>query len=403
MTQPVGTVVMVLESPYPTSGGGGAETQVRTLTKHLGDRNVRSMVWTPLTLYCVNRSTHDSVDGVPVWRISYPRIPALGAMLMLLRLAHALVTRRGEYDAIHAHIAGNMAAVCCLVGRLLGKPVVVKLTGLTEMSGGIIDPSAGFTTRVRRSAIRHATHVHAISRRIVDGLIACGFDRERIRHMPNALDVDRFQPREGARPTLQALTGRSRVGVYVGRLQPEKNLEFMLRGWARCLRHRTDTALLLLGRGVQEEALRSLCAELGIADQVVFVGATPEVEKYLRAADFGILASRAEGLSNTLLEYMASGLPVLGSRVSGNEDYIVDGQTGWLFDVDDDAGFDRGLTQAAALEPAALQGLGQAARRAVLTTAAVPVVVAGLMGMYGFTPPEQEAERRFGGSKSCVE
>ena len=62
-----------------------------------------------------------------------------------------------------------------------------------------------------------------------------------------------------------------------------------------------------------------------------FVGPSSDVQRYLAMAHFGVLASLHEGLSNTLLEYMAAGLPVLGSRVSGTEDFVVAGHTGWLF------------------------------------------------------------------------
>ena len=133
------SVLMVLESMFPTKGGGGAETQVRTLGRHLIEQGVPVSLLSPMVGYG-SQSPTDVVDGIGVTRISYPKLPAVGALIMLSKLAWLLFRRRHGYTIIHAHIAGNMAAVCCLMGKLLNKPVLVKLTGMTEMVGGILDP-----------------------------------------------------------------------------------------------------------------------------------------------------------------------------------------------------------------------------------------------------------------------
>jgi glycosyltransferase involved in cell wall biosynthesis len=94
------------------------------------------------------------------------------------------------------------------------------------------------------------------------------------------------------------------------------------------------------------------------------------------------LSSRIEGLSNTLLEFMACGLPVVASRVSGSEDFVKPGDNGWLHDVGDVAAVGRALAEAEAMAPARLAALGAAARATVEREAALPRVVGQLMELY---------------------
>jgi len=174
--------------------------------------------------------------------------------------------------------------------------------------------------------------------------------------------------------------------VFVGRLEIEKDLDLMLRGWAAAFRHTPGVALILVGAGSLKADLEALVAELGIDEQVVFAGASHTVERFLAVADIGLLTSRAEGLSNTLLEYMASALPVIGSRVSGTEDFVVTGKTGWLFKAGDVEEFTACLQAAANLGGEQLVALGQNARNLVVNEASIGAVVNRLVGIYTANP-----------------
>lgn len=398
-------VLMVLESMYPTRGGGGAETQVRTLARELHRQGVGVSVLAPRVPWGPQLG-FDRVDGIPVRRIAYPRLPGLGALSLLLRLAALLWLRRHDYAVIHAHIAGNMAAVCCLMGRLLGKPVIVKLTGLTEMAGGILDPRPGWTVRLRQRALRRASHYQATSARIGRLLAERGFDAGRVRLIPNAVDAARFAaPGRDAALRRELCGEAARVGIFVGRLAPEKGLELLVEGWARVFARRDDAVLIVVGDGELREKLPARCAALGIGAQLRFVGASDAVARYLGIADFALLPSLQEGLSNTLLEAMAAGLPVLGSRVSGTEDFVRPGETGWLFEPQDLDGFEAALRSVAALAPAALQRMGQDARRLVLARASIGAVLSQLAELYGVSTvkfPAQPAPAS-SGARPCAE
>jgi glycosyltransferase involved in cell wall biosynthesis len=144
---------------------------------------------------------------------------------------------------------------------------------------------------------------------------------------------------------------------------------------------------MIVGDGPLNQSLRELARRLGIKSQVVFVGHSDQVERYLAVADFGILPSLNEGLSNTLLEYMASGLPVIGSRISGTEDLVVHGKTGWLFTAGNEFEIEHCLSVVAALPLTAIGAMGRVARQQIKEYASIDAVVGQLMRLYGMVAP----------------
>lgn len=376
------SILMVLESIFPSPGGGGAESQVRTLGLEFLRRGQALEVVVPMVA-SGPQLARDELDGIPVTRIPYPKVPWFGAIWLLLSLGWLLFARRRQYRVIHAHIAGNMAAMASLMGWLLNKPVLVKLTGMTEMRGGILDPLPGLGARVRKLAMRCSSAYQATSERIAGQLRERGFNPAKVIRLPNAVDIRRFQGRQRDETLRRQLLGdRSRVGIFVGRLEPEKGIEFLVQGWARAFAGRSDTALLLVGGGSLMASIREIGQQLGIGDQLVMAGPTHEVERYLPLADFGLLTSQFEGLSNSLLEYMAAGLPVVGSQVSGTEDWVIEGRSGWLFASGDEQAFVRSLVAVGSCTQAELQQLGRQARRMVDEQASIPAVVDALERTY---------------------
>jgi glycosyltransferase involved in cell wall biosynthesis len=378
------TVLLVLESVFPQVGGGGAEAQVATLATCFGRMGVGAKILAPMVAHGPQVAS-ERVRDLAVERIAYPKIPHFGALVLLLRLAWSLVRERDRYDVIHAHIGGNMAAVCSVMGRLLGRPVIVKLTGLTEMAGGILDPSAGLEARWRRRAIQRATALQATSSRIAALLKARGFAADRIHLIPNAVDIERFRPAE----TRSRNAGP--VVVYVGRLAREKALDLLLRAWAKA---RVDAGVLVLvGGGELAGELKRLASELGCGDSVRFTGPSSDVTAILQGADLAVLASGQEGLSNSLLEYMAAGLPVIGSRVSGTEDFVIPGRTGWLFEAGDVDGLARCLGDALATGAEQRADMARQARTEVCARASTEAVAKRLLDLYELSAQHLRRQR----------
>ena len=281
-------VLMVLEAGFPIKGGGGAESQVLTLGKCLMARSVAVQVVVPMSAHAP-QLTHDSIDGLEVLRIAYPKVRLLGGVVVLVRLAWLLFAERKNYSFIHAHIANNMASICAVMGALLNKPVLIKLTGMHEMVGGILDASPTMSTRLKKWAMRKADLLQATSERIRRMLIDSGFDAERIRLLPNGVDVARFATQRNDKLRVELCGETSLVGIFVGRLSPEKGHMALLRSWATAMAADKRTKLVLVGEGSERDKLRLLTEELDITSQVVFAGHASDVSQFLAIADFGLL------------------------------------------------------------------------------------------------------------------
>ena len=366
-------VLMVIESHYPARGGGGAESQVRTLARGLRERGHRVTILTPLSRLGPQQRV-SRVDGVPVCRLPFPRMRVLGAPVLWMRLLAFLWRRRHRYDAWHAHIGHHLAAWCCVFGRLLGKPVLVKIAGGWEFAHAL-SADRGPLLALTVHGLSQATRWHAISQRIAGALVEKGVDRDRLLVVPNAVDTRRFQaiaPTPSPVPRL----------VFIGRLARIKGVDVLLDAFALALGDGHPALLQLVGAGDQEAALRAQAEALGIAAHVRFDGHRSDLEQVLADADVAVLPSHQEGLSNTLLECMAAGLPMVATRVSGSEDLVRHGENGWMCEPGDRAGLADCLRQAIAASPAARQAMGQRARQAVEAYAALPRVLERLLDAY---------------------
>jgi glycosyltransferase involved in cell wall biosynthesis len=190
-----------------------------------------------------------------------------------------------------------------------------------------------------------------------------GFAAGRIEVIPNGIEVGRYGPavdRASLRERLGLDPGRRYV-VNVARFHPVKDQAMLLRAFGAVAAARPGVDLLLVGDGLLRPDLERLVRELEIADRVRFLGVRFDVPDLLRAADVFALTSVSEAASLTLLEAMASGLPVVVTDVGGNPEIVRDGVDGLLVPRGDDraaaAAFLRLLD-----DPAAAARMGAAGR-----------------------------------------
>ena len=165
-----------------------------------------------------------------------------------------------------------------------------------------------------------------------------GVSERRITQIYNGVDTDRFQPRSGGRGELlpDGFAGDDDIVIgTVGRIQPVKDQATLLRAFAELLRQQPDLAtrlrLVIVGDGPLLQELHDLAVALRIADRTWMPGAVSNVAELVRMFDLFVLPSLNEGVSNTVLEAMASGLPVVATAVGGNLELIDDGRSGRLF------------------------------------------------------------------------
>ncbi|MGH7279381.1 MAG: glycosyltransferase, partial [Candidatus Rokuibacteriota bacterium] len=163
--------------------------------------------------------------------------------------------------------------------------------------------------------------------------LACtvGIPERKLVTIVNGVDTSRFRDgdRDAGRRVLGVPEGVPVVGT-VGRLDPVKDQAGLLRAFARVATQHPDAMLLVAGDGPCRAELDTLAADLGLGGRARFLGEREDVPVVLRALDLFVLPSIAEGISNTILEALATGLPVIATRVGGNPELVDDGATGAL-------------------------------------------------------------------------
>ena len=229
---------------------------------------------------------------------------------------------------------------------------------------------------VQRWMSRHTDAIFAVSGQLKADLVKhIGMPEASVEVLHNGVDLSRFNvadrgsaPVSGsARETLRREWGVPE-GVLVigsvGRLVAVKNYALLLRALAAS---GLDAHLVLAGEGPERAALTALAASLGIASRVHLLGHSNDVDRVLGAFDVFVLPSFSEGMSNTLLEAMAAGVPPVASDVGGNGEIVRDGVDGRLFKSDDEAGLAACLV-ALCRDDAERARLAAAARERVLST-----------------------------------
>lgn len=215
-----------------------------------------------------------------------------------------------------------------------------------------------------------------------------GISTQRITQIYNGVDTERFQP-DPAKPRAWLPPAFHEPGLVlignVGRIQPVKDQATLLEAFARLLAQqpalRRTLRLLIVGDGPLLGELTALAGRLQIADVTCFPGALRDVPQALRALDVYVQPSLNEGISNTILEAMACGLPVLATAVGGNLELVDDGACGRLFTPRDVARLSEMLLQYVNDAPLR-EAHSSAARRIAVERFSLDAMVAGYGAAY---------------------
>jgi glycosyltransferase involved in cell wall biosynthesis len=220
--------------------------------------------------------------------------------------------------------------------------------------------------RLQKLVCRLADCILVNADAIRENLIEQGYDRSKIVVIRNGITMEKFrEARRGAviREELGFPASARLVGVF-SRLNRMKGIEYFLDA-ARVVAERfPDVCFLVVGDGAIKGELEEQARRLGLAQRIVFTGFRSDVPDLLMEAAISVLPSLSEGTSNTLLESMAAGIPVVATRVGGNPEVIEDGVSGLLVPPRDSTALAAVIGRLLEDEELAL-GLGQAGIRRV--------------------------------------
>lgn len=366
-------VCQVISQYHPRASG--AERQALAQARELTRRGHEVHVVTR-ALPRVPRD--ESLDGVFVHRwVRAIEAGPLFAISFVAGVVRSLARLRDEFDVVHTHQA-LWESIACGVAQpwLKSAPTLIQ----PASSGYFGEAREMARTRgfplLRRLALQN-TAFAAISGEIEREWLDLGVPTAKIRRTVSGVDTSHFRP--GPSAFEATLPPRPRV-VFTGRLHAQKNLQPLLQAWSGVVCQHA-ASLILLGDGPDRPSLEAHARELGIADSVFFLGRVDDPADYLRAADLFVLPSVAEGMSNSLLEAMATGLPCLASDIGGNRDLLGDLAAGLLIPADDASRWTERIV--ALLRDAELRRrLAASVLDRVATTYALPVVVDHYIALY---------------------
>ena len=269
-----------------------------------------------------------------------------GSAGSLVSFGRAVVSAaiRGAYDVVFcAHI--NLLPFGYLAARRRGVPLLMNIHGVDAWQ----PTSRSLTNRL----INHVDRVVSVSdftrQRFCDW---SGLPEDRVSVLPNCIEEESF----GVGPKPEYLLDRydihgRRVLLTVGRMSPlerYKGFDEILEVYPRLLERYEDLVYLICGDGEDRQRLVAKARALGLQDRVIFAGYIPEEEKqdHYRVADAFAMPGRGEGFGIVYLEALASGIPVVASKLDASREAVMEGLLGEVVDPDDPADLIRGISAA---------------------------------------------------------
>ncbi|MBN8418574.1 MAG: glycosyltransferase family 4 protein [Verrucomicrobia bacterium] len=353
---------------YDPAQWGGSETAVQRLVQGLQMHGISSLVHAP------HNASHSDIDSwrdagarfqryrafVPVIGISAAQREALvswGGNLFSFELFWQL--RASGSQVMHSHALNRIAGISLLAARSRGVPHVITLHGgaldihdevnakpAAPLKGGFEWGKAlGALVRSRR-LLQNTDAVFTCNPREA-ALLQEKYPRQRIIVQPHSVPAAQYAA-DGRAAALKAypqIANRDLI-VNVARLDPAKNLPWLVRQLPAIKRRHPRAMLVLIGAGTTQSVVEELnreIARLGLAADVLLTGGLesgcPQLVVLIQSARLFVLCSTAEPFGIVILEAWAAGTPVLSSRTSGPASLIEHGRTGILFDLDQTADF----------------------------------------------------------------
>lgn len=315
-----------------TLGRGGVQEYIRQLASRL-DRDRFDLA----VAYGEPRHHETSLRELGVRLFPVPLVKPVSP-LRDLRCLFTLIAllRRERFDLVHTHMT-KASLLGRLAGRLTGcRAVVMTAHGYS----GLLDYY--FSSAAARAAFRRLESF--LNRTCTDRIVLLTeSDRravtergivppEKVRLIHNGVDfADVEAPEAGdALRREMNIPSHAQIVLFIGRLARQKSPETLVAAAAMVVKRNDRVRFLLAGDGPKAGLLAEQIAAGGLAGHVRLLGVRSDVPALLQAADCFVLPSLYEGMPLSLLEAMAAGLPVVASRIPGNEDLVVEGETGLL-------------------------------------------------------------------------
>jgi sugar transferase (PEP-CTERM/EpsH1 system associated) len=290
---------------------GGMEKGIATLVQKTSQQCEHIIVCTTQT----GRSAELLPAGTRVVSLEKPHGNSIGFIIKLAKVLKSL-----DPDVVHTRNWAGLDGV--IASRFAGISAIVH----GEHGWGVIDP---YGIKLKRVLIRRFISIMiqeytCVSKQMVKWLCNDIHVKKTVTQIYNGVDFQRYCP-SNENDTKNGM----RFGI-VGRLDPIKDHPTLFSAFQIVRKEIPDAELLVIGEGPEREKLEKIAGK-----GIIFLGNRRDIPELLRTLDVFILSSLNEGISNTILEAMATAIPVVASNVGGNPELVKDGVTGRLFEPGD--------------------------------------------------------------------
>jgi L-malate glycosyltransferase len=265
----------------------------------------------------------EDVDGVKVETAFAPNIKGLRGFFFFISSFFKLISMVRHYniELIHAHFLLPPGLIGVGVGKILGKKTAVTAHG----SDLLIQSENPILKALIKLVISKTDYMLVVNKTLKDKALELGVNPEKVYVTPNAVDIIKFNPQNKELPSGIKISQDKPVILFVGNLVFQKGVEYLLESkkLMNC-----DVQLLIVGDGQLRPKLEKKVEDDEIQD-VIFVGARRDIDKIMPSADLFVLPSVSEGFPISILEALASGLPVVATKVGGISE-VVDESVGLI-------------------------------------------------------------------------
>jgi len=352
----------------PTLDRSGAEKQLTLLATHLprSEFAVHVAALTRLGPY----ATELEAAGIPVTvlnkrfkfdPIAYSRLRSL--------------LKDQQPDILHTWLFAASAYGRLAAGRRPQFPIIVSERCVDSWK-------AGWQIRLDRKLVSRTKRLVGNSRSVAEFYGDLGVPAEKLAVVHNGIDLPAYpaDARESVRREL-GIAPQTHVCGFIGRLASQKRVMDLIWAFELIRVMHGDVAFVVVGDGPERGKLEYFVRSLEISPRVKFLGHRDDATRLLPALDVFWLASDFEGLSNSIMEAMAAGLPVVASDIPPNRELVIDGETGYLAPVGDRVAFAQ-LAERILLNPALAEQLGSAGRQRIAARFSVEKMVDGYARLY---------------------
>ncbi len=345
--------ILVITSVFPNdkqpAHGIFIKERMRRVAQHCEIKVIAPVPWFPFARYLLKKEYRPKVgylelqDGIEVYHPRFFNIPRFFKFLDgLFFFVSSIVTARKlnkdfKFDIIDSHFVYPDGFGAVLLGRLLKTPVTITVRGTIKklLKYPLIKAQIKY-------ALRKSVKVFTVCNDLKKTVTTLEIPEEKIIVVPNGVDIEQFKPVEKVKLRKElGLPEDRKIMISVGGLVERKGFHRIVSALSSIKKVIPNVMYLIVGgsslEGNYEPVLRKMIEKLDLKNDVVFAGIQPHnnLYKWLNVSDIFCLATSNEGWANVFLEAMACGLPVVTSRVGGNEEVVSTEDYGLLFKLED--------------------------------------------------------------------